>query len=188
MRILGFIAKALLTFIISLALLTALLLAVLQSRFSENLPVIGGYRPLIVYSGSMEPTLRVGSIVFVGPVHTGEIQTGEIITFHSPDNPDEPTGSQLRLTTHRISRVIDTGSEHVFETKGDANDDVDSGYVSESRVVGKASLSIPYIGYASSYLRSKYGLAVLIGLAVCFALVEIGRAATKMRSRGSYNA
>jgi len=77
-------------------------------------PLTGRYRVLTVLSGSMRPTLPVGSIVVVTPQPLDDIRVGDIITFQEP-------GDRLVLETHRVVRILRDGPVPVVVTKGDDN-------------------------------------------------------------------
>jgi signal peptidase len=49
-----------------------------------------GWRVDTVFSGSMEPELKVGGVVVTRPVEAEDIKVGDIITFHSPLNEEFP--------------------------------------------------------------------------------------------------
>lgn len=68
------------------------------------------YEP--IFTGSMEPAIRVGSIVVIKPFNPESLKEGDIICFKL----SEPTS-----ITHRIINITDEG----FITKGDANKDPD---------------------------------------------------------------
>jgi len=59
-----------------------------------------GWRVDAVLSGSMEPTLKVGSVEITKPFDPNNIQVGDIITFRSPRNP------QL-VVSHRVVAITD---------------------------------------------------------------------------------
>ena len=113
-----------------------------------------------VYSGSMEPQLKVGGVVVTRPVAAGEVKVGDIITFHSPLND--------RLTSHRVIAVED-GSPVQFQTKGDANDHADPFVVPAQNLAGEVCFHMPYLGYAAQFIRSPLGLLLTLclpGLAI----------------------
>ncbi len=143
-----------------LVLLTAiaLLLAffLLQSRLTGTDPTLAGYRVCIVMSGSMEPAVKVGSVVVVQPLAAEEVQPGDIITYRG-----ESSGT---LTTHRVDH-LDTANGLQFYTKGDANDALDPLPVPVRQLAGRVALTVPYLGYLLAYARTREGLAALFGLA-----------------------
>lgn len=51
----------------------------------------------IVFSGSMEPELKVGSVVITRPVDSEDIEAGDVIAFRSPHNGT--------LMSHRVIAV-----------------------------------------------------------------------------------
>jgi signal peptidase len=114
-----------------------------------------GWRVDAVYSGSMEPHLKVGGVVVTRPAATEDIKVGDTITFHSPLNK--------QLTTHRVIAVAD-GSSPGFRTKGDANEDADPFIVPAQNVVGKVCLHIPYFGYATQFIKTPMGFLLTLCL------------------------
>lgn len=84
-----------------------------------------GYRPTIVITESMEPTIKVNSIVMVKDVSFESIQLGDIIRYNSP---------QLGISV--IHRVEAKG-ENYLVTKGDNNPGVDQFVVTEDMYNGK---------------------------------------------------
>lgn len=110
----------------------------------------------VVLSGSMEPALPVGSVVFVRPVDPEEVSVGDIITYRQQASPD--------FVTHRVVEVEREGSAISFHTKGDANDDRDAAAVPAEAVEGRAWVNIPYLGYVAQYARQSWGLLLLVGV------------------------
>ena len=125
--------------------MTAAALIFLAPRF--------GWRVDAVFSGSMEPELKLGSVVVTRPVEAEEIKAGDIITFYSPLNE--------RLMSHRVV-AAEHGSGWHFQTKGDANDDADPFVVPAENVVGKVCLHLPYFGYVSQFVKTRLGLLLTI--------------------------
>src|SRR4051794_7646584 len=79
-----------------------------------TLPGVLGYQSLTVVSGSMEPTLGVGSVVLDEVISPAEARPGDIVTFQDPLRP--------RQLTHRLQKVRVEGDTYYMVTLGDAND------------------------------------------------------------------
>ena len=108
-----------------------------------------GIRPFIVLSGSMEPEIKTGSVVYVNTrKDIDEIKVGDIIAFYSGGN----------AVTHRVTRI---NKNHIV-TKGDANRTDDKEIVTSENYIGKTEYTIPFIGYALNSLRSPFAIAILI--------------------------
>lgn len=124
-------------------------------------PKLLGFQGYAVLSGSMEPDIPVGSIVYDKEVEPETLKIGDVITYQLSDNT---------LVTHRIIS-IDANTEEII-TKGDANDVEDGAPVSYSNVVGKMSFSVPLIGYITIYGKTKLGIAAVCGVIVVLLLVN----------------
>lgn len=134
-----------------------------------------GNQALIVRSGSMQPTIDIGSIVvvhqqrdFVSPLAGAAFyKVGDIIAFRSESN-------SKTLITHRVASV-ETGENGIFyKTRGDANDSVDSWQVSPNNVLGKVYFILPFAGRLLAFAKSKVGFSLLIILpAALVILMEI---------------
>jgi len=110
-----------------------------------------GWRIDAVISGSMEPELKVGSLVVTRPIEPKSIVVGDIITFRQVS-----VGDSENMITHR---VIATGqsSSLYFETKGDANDTPDSFTVPAQNLIGKVCFHAPHWGYFTEFLKTPMG-------------------------------
>ena len=143
------------------------------------------YRPVLlagdtlyepVYSGSMEPAIPVGSVVVIKPVNPETLKIGDIICFKL----SEPTS-----ITHRIINVTDQG----FITKGDANEDPDQWIVKKENVIGKAILTVPFIGYLGYFVRTPIGFILLIVIpATIIIIMEIRNIIKEQRKQGETRA
>jgi signal peptidase I len=74
----------------------------------------GAAQLLTVVSGSMQPTLPLGSLVLVVPRDADAVKAGDVITF-------SPPGDNTRTVTHRIVDVQGSGDALRVHTRGDAN-------------------------------------------------------------------
>ena len=115
-----------------------------------------GLQVFTVLSGSMEPAYHVGSLIYVKDVDPFELESGDVITFMLDENT---------VATHRIVEVVpdeEDASVVRFRTKGDANENVDGSLVHYKNVIGSPVFTIPYLGYAVSYIQNPPGTYVAI--------------------------
>jgi signal peptidase len=122
-------------------------------------PIAGGYQIRLVESGSMEPTIPVGSAIVVKP--KALYQIGDIVTYQRHED--------TKATTHRI---VSIDENNAFIMQGDANNTPDLRKVQSQEIVGGVYLSIPYLGYILDFLRKPIGFVLLIGIPALFILVE----------------
>lgn len=115
----------------------------------------GGFRMFVVNSGSMEPSIKTGSVVLVK--ENNNYSLGDVITYLS--TPGASIKKPDSTTTHRI---VELAEDNAFVTKGDANATVDISAVKESQVLGKVLVSFPYIGYLFSFSQTQAGFILLI--------------------------
>jgi signal peptidase len=125
---------------------------------------LAGYRPVVVYSGSMEPALGVGSLALVKSVPTTSIGVGDVITFSDPYQPG-------RLVTHRVVETVDRPEGGLaYRTKGDANAHRDPWAIALPAQAGRTSFDVPYLGYALWYAKTREARTILIVLVALLTL------------------
>lgn len=112
------------------------------------------YSVYSVNSGSMEPAIPLGSLIFINSAEN--YQEGDIITFRNNNSKD--------TTTHRIVGIErdDDIDKLLYTTKGDANEDPDSSQTDHSQVVGKVRFHVPYLGYPVGFAKTQTGFILLI--------------------------
>lgn len=110
--------------------------------------VAGSSLPLIVLSGSMHPYMRVGDMVIVESIEAEDLVVGDALTFLLPGSEDEEV-----LVTHRIVSIEESDSLY-FQTKGDANEDIDEFSVPAENVVGEVTFVLPFTGYLPEASKS----------------------------------
>ncbi len=126
-------------------------------------PVIAGYRPVVVLSGSMEPAFQVGSVIYYKETPFSRIEAGDPITFRA--------GGGEALVTHRV--VEKQEISQAFITKGDANPSEDPNPVAYENVVGKAaSFCIPYAGYLVDFGKQPRVIAVMAAVLLAGVFLE----------------
>lgn len=111
-------------------------------------PWLLGYRPVVVTSGSMEPTIQVADVVVTSPSNGHGLGEGAVIS-HDNDGVDR---------MHRIAAVTDDG----YRTIGDANRTADSGIVTAAEVNGVGVVVVPFVGLPRIWLD--HGQWVPLGL------------------------
>lgn len=117
--------------LVNLFLIMALLLAA-----AVWLPEAFHMRAYVVKSSSMEPSIRVGSIIYLRPYREDEpVCPGDIVSFQAGG----------AMVTHRIVSV--NQEEKTAVTKGDANKVCDPETLSLSAIEGKVEFHLPLIGY-----------------------------------------
>jgi signal peptidase I len=121
-----------------------------------TLPSVFGYQSLTVVSGSMEPTLRTGSVVIDTVISPAEARPGDIVTFQDPVRP--------RQLTHRLQKVRVEGDTFYMTTLGDANDVPEHWTVPRTGHIGRVVAHLPKLGYARSWLGSRYARLGAVGI------------------------
>lgn len=117
-------------------------------------PSVFGHKPLVIISGSMEPVLKIGGILYYEKININKFDEGDILVYTTKDH----------IISHRIINITDNG----FVTKGDTNNTVDGELVNPKQVLGKGTdWSIPFIGYYADYVYShKYLLYISLGVII----------------------
>ncbi|MDR2967445.1 MAG: signal peptidase I [Methanobacteriaceae archaeon] len=113
----------------------------------------------VVVSGSMEPTLYKGDIVFIEKSNffgineftPNEVEVGDIVVYNAEWFPNP--------VIHRVINKTDINGTIYFTIKGDHNSDSDPFLVPPSRItdkvvtIGNQPLIIPKIGYITIWLK-----------------------------------
>ena len=127
---------------------TVLIAAVIVLCSMLVLPGIFGFHMYHVLSGSMEPAIPVGSLLYVKDVPPEDVDGEDIIAFYSSL---EDGG----IITHRV--VENHVVSGTFQTKGDANDGEDPTPVPYANYIGEVVRTIPYMGKLLTVMTSFYG-------------------------------
>lgn len=140
---------------------TILLVALLVLAVLLIVPKMMGYQEMAVLSGSMEPNIHVGAIVYVKETSFEDITENDVITYRISDGT---------YVTHRVVKVNET--DQTIVTQGDANDSADNSPVAAEQIVGKAHFDIPLIGYISIYAKTPVGIGVICGVLIVIILLN----------------
>ena len=131
--------------------------------YPNDVPSFMGYKPFIVLSNSMLPTIEVGDIVLDMTVDPSKLAVGDVISFR------EGTSTVI---THRIVNITESGGTRQFTTRGDNNNTDDSNPVQQTDVEGKMLSNVHHVGDAALFMQTKSGMLIFIVLPlvllVCF--------------------
>ena len=159
--------KRLVTWTTRLALVGVLGLIAFAATVLLVLPRATHSVAMTVLTGSMTPTIPVGSIVIDRPVDPGTLHVGDIATY-------QKTAGKAEYITHRIVKVDTSKSPTMFTFKGDANRGPDIDQVPATAIRGKVWFHVPYLGAIRDAIHTKGALAALAMLALAgYALVQV---------------
>ena len=145
---------------LTLAAIVGVLVSVTTVAAATN-----GVKPLVVRSGSMEPTIPTGAMVLTRRVEAPTVQVGDIVTVERPDRT---------RVTHRVIGLKRQRDAVEFTLKGDANKDPDPYPVTVGhvlRVVGQ----VPVVGRAMAWFASAQG-GFFLGVVVTAVVTNLVRA------------
>jgi signal peptidase I len=137
---------------------------VLGIALALAIPLVFDARPLVVLSGSMEPTLGTGDVTVVQRIAPLDARPGDIVTFRDPDDHG-------RLVTHRVQRMRVQGGSVSFVTRGDANNVSERWAVAKDGEISRVSYRIPELGRLLLLTRTSGLPLLLFGIAIAALLV-----------------
>ena len=143
-----------------------ILFAVIILCIPVTVPRFLGYQSYNIVSGSMEPEIPVGSLVYVKSAMPEEVAVGDVIAYSS--------GASESVITHRVTG--NNADLREFTTKGDANDREDLAPVGYERLIGKVEIHIAGLGRVCALFASasgKMSLLALVVLAVALRLLTV---------------
>ena len=127
----------------------------------NEVPSIGGNAPLIVLTGSMDPTIKAGDLIVTKKVDAKDVKVGDVISFFDPE------GNGSSIVTHRVIgiEIDETSGEIFFRTQGDNNDIADMTPVPERNLVGRwEGTRFWGLGYVVLFTQSTVGIIVIIAV------------------------
>ena len=129
----------------------------------NEVPSIGGNAPLIVLTGSMDPTIKAGDLIVTKKIDAKDVKVDDVISFFDPE------GNGSSIVTHRVIgiEIDETSGEIFFRTQGDNNDIADMTPVSEKNLVGRwEGTRFWGLGYVVLFTQSTVGIIVIIAVIV----------------------
>lgn len=148
---------------------TLMLILVILSCLPLTVPKLLNYEIYGVVSGSMEPEIPVGSVVYVEEARPEDIPEGDVIAFRRGGF----------IVIHRVvqNRVV----EGEFVTKGDANAAEDRNAIPYRNFAGRVAYHIPGIGRLQALYEGVVGKVYAILFAACGAMLNM--LASRLRSQ-----
>ena len=115
-----------------------------------------GHTPLIVGSGSMEPTFAADDVVIVHtPEDSSDLEDGTIVCYRAGDT----------LITHRIKgREYADDQSVMYVTQGDANNTPDTVRVAPSQIVGTYEFRFKGLGRVILFIQTPIGMILVVVL------------------------
>ncbi len=148
-----------------------------------NLPIAA------VQSGSMEPNIPTGSLLFIQYVSgedivAGAAPVGDVVIFFFTD---EQITDYFFFTvydptpwSHRAIQKTEINGTYYVLTKGDNNAYADqnpyqfSTWVPETRIIGKVAFFIPYLGYPFLWFKNPLVIAGVVLILVILIIIPVG--------------
>lgn len=104
------------------------------------------YKTLVIATESMAGELDKGDVIIYDNYDGQYIENGQVIVF-------ERDGATI---IHRVVDIKKINGVLRYYTKGDANESMDSGYITDADIIGIINLKIKYIGYPTLWVRSLF--------------------------------
>lgn len=125
---------------------------------SDEVPKIGGYCPLIVLTGSMEPEIGSGDLIICKQIDSEQVKVDDVIAFF------DPASNNNSVLTHRVVEVVAGDGSLSFKTKGDANNAADTQLVPADNLVGIYQCKISGAGNVAMFMQTPVGLVICVVL------------------------
>ena len=150
-KIVGAVGIALCVVFVPLLLINVTLIVKSYTR-PDKVPDFLGYKPFIVLSGSMEPSIMTGDMVFVKETDPDSLKVGDVIAYKS--------GSAV--VTHRIVEVKSENGETRYVTQGDANNAADQSLVKPADVEGIYQRRVAGAGNLAMFMQTTTGMILFV--------------------------
>ena len=104
------------------------------------------YCLLVIATESMTGEINKGDAIIYEKYTDQIIEEDRVIVFNKND----------LVYVHRVIDVTRIDGQNRYFTKGDANDDADSGFITDADIIGVVDLKVPYVGYPTLWLRQAF--------------------------------
>ena len=104
------------------------------------------YGALVIATESMSGELNKGDVILYEKFDEQFITEGQVIIFEKNDS----------VIIHRVIKIEKINGVLRYYTKGDANEDRDSGFITNNDIIGTVNYKLPYVGYPTIWVRSLF--------------------------------
>ena len=101
-----------------------------------------------------------GAYVIATPSMTGELNQGDVALYRNLDDNPVNEGEVIVfekdgvVVVHRVVDIQTINGITRYYTKGDANEDMDAGFIHRADIIGHVNYKIPYIGFPTIWMRN----------------------------------
>lgn len=136
-----------------------------QSVLRKNLSIVLSIVTVIVMIGVVmliSNQFYYGSYVVATESMTGEINKGDVIIYERYDDQLVVEGQVIvfeknkSVTIHRVEEIKIINGVKRYYTKGDANDDLDAGYITDGNIIGLVNYKLPFFGYPTIWIHQLF--------------------------------
>ena len=121
-------------------------MAILMISFVMLISCQFRYRLLVIATGSMEGEINKGDAVIYEEYGDKHVKEQDVIVFRQKD----------RRIVHRVVAIERIDGVTRYYTKGDANEDLDAGYITDADIEGIVLFKIAYFGQATVLLKEAF--------------------------------
>jgi len=136
-----------------------------KSVFIKILSVALTITVLIIMLGTVmliSNQFKYGAYVIATPSMTGELNKGDVALYEQLEDRPIEKGEVIAfdkdgiVVIHRVEKIETVNGITRYYTKGDANEDMDAGYILRSDIIGHVYFKIPYIGFPTLWMRNMF--------------------------------
>lgn len=104
------------------------------------------YGALVIATDSMTGELNRGDVAIFERYEDQLIIEGQVIVFEQNHS----------MVVHRVADIKIINGNTRYYTKGDANEDLDAGFITDADIVGLVNVKVPYFGYPTLWMRGLF--------------------------------
>jgi signal peptidase len=104
------------------------------------------YRAIVIATESMTGEINKGDAIVYEEYGEQYVEEQDVLVFLKNGN----------RIVHRVVSIERVNGENRYYTKGDANDAMDAGYITDADIEGIVLFKMPYVGNASLWLRDAF--------------------------------